>query len=81
MKIGVMLVPPETTHLVVIALISISSVRLNSVVSDRLSKAKEVIRVTRGVKVVKNKIAPPFKQAEFPNSLVQVFTAWVNYRH
>jgi len=64
MKIGVMFGSPETTT-GGNALKFYSSVRLDIRRIGAIKKADEVIGNDTRVKVVKNKMAPPFKQAEF----------------
>jgi recombination protein RecA len=64
MKIGVMFGNPETTT-GGNALKFYASVRLDIRRIASLKKGEEVIGGRTRVKVVKNKIAPPFKQAEF----------------
>ena len=64
MKIGVMFGSPETTT-GGNALKFYSSVRLDIRRIGALKKGDEVIGNQTRVKVVKNKLAPPFKQAEF----------------
>lgn len=64
MKIGVMFGSPETTT-GGNALKFYSSVRLDIRRIGAVKKGDEVVGNATRVKVVKNKIAPPFKQAEF----------------
>jgi len=64
MKIGVMFGSPETTT-GGNALKFYSSVRLDIRRIGSIKKGDEVVGNSTRVKVVKNKIAPPFKQAEF----------------
>ena len=64
MKIGVMFGSPETTT-GGNALKFYSSVRLDIRRTGSLKKGDEVIGNETRVKVVKNKVAPPFKQANF----------------
>ena len=64
MKIGVMFGSPETTT-GGNALKFYSSVRLDIRRIGSLKKGDEIIGNDTRVKVVKNKMAPPFKQAEF----------------
>jgi recombination protein RecA len=64
MKIGVMFGSPETTS-GGNALKFYSSVRLDIRRIGALKKGDEIVGNQTRVKVVKNKLAPPFKQAEF----------------
>lgn len=64
MKIGVMFGNPETTT-GGNALKFYSSVRMDIRQKEKIEKEGEVIGHVRNVKIVKNKVAPPFKEASF----------------
>ena len=64
MKIGVMFGNPETTT-GGNALKFYSSIRMDIRQKDKILKDGEIIGHARKVKVVKNKLAPPFKEATF----------------
>jgi recombination protein RecA len=64
MKIGVMFGNPETTS-GGLALKFYSSVRLDIRKTGNIKEGEEVVGSRTRVRVVKNKVAPPFKEAEF----------------
>lgn len=64
MKIGIMFGNPETTT-GGNALKFYSSVRMDIRLKDKILKDGEVIGHSRKIKIVKNKVAPPFKEATF----------------
>ncbi|MBP5204265.1 recombinase RecA [bacterium] len=64
MKLGVMFGNPETTT-GGNALKFYSSVRMDIRQKDKIVKEGEIVGHSRKVKIVKNKVAPPFKEASF----------------
>ncbi len=64
MKLGVMFGNPETTT-GGNALKFYSSVRMDIRIKERIKKGEEVVGSENRVKIVKNKVAPPFKEAWF----------------
>jgi recombination protein RecA len=64
MKIGVMYGSPETTT-GGNALKFYASVRLDIRRTGQIKSGEDIVGNTTRVKVVKNKVAPPFKQVEF----------------
>jgi recombination protein RecA len=64
MKIGIMFGNPETTT-GGNALKFYSSIRMDIRQKDKILKEGKVIGHVRRVKIVKNKVAPPFKEATF----------------
>ena len=77
-KIGVMFGSPETTT-GGNALKFYSSVRLDIRRGSKIKDGDEVVGFNTKVKVVKNKVAPPFKQCEFESPSVWASLAWAKW--